>query len=94
MKTNNIPNIKEVRYWSFVLVKSFCRRNAFYTCGDVSDFDEMISFVKEHEPTTENLFIVARNIMEHSDAETNAYYAVSDIMVLLDRETVCLDYLF
>ena len=93
LNTNDIPEIAIMRYWFSDYVVMLCFNNKFYTRDDANDQCKMVNFVKTHEPTPENLYIVARDILEHSDAEINNRYAITDIMVLLDKETVILDFI-
>ena len=89
-----IPEIRKIEYWAPQLVQDFCVKNNMYTCGTNSDYTAMFVFVQHHEPTTENLYIVADDILKHSDDEVNRNFLVSDIMTFLMKRTVTLDYIF
>lgn len=93
MNTTNIPNIKEIRHWFAGYVVRLCLDYNFYTCNKGNDYNQMLDFVNTHEATKENLYIVARDILEHSDESINIRYIVTDIMALLEKHTVLLDYL-
>lgn len=88
----DIPTIKESRFWHSGLVREFCINNGFYTCGDNDEYSDMLCYVEGHNPTPENLYIVAKDILEHSDDDANGNFVISDIMMLLDKKTVCLDF--
>ena len=93
MTENKIPEIRKIEYWAPQLVYEFCVRNNMYTCGTNSDYTAMFTFIHQHEPTTENLYIVADNILKHSDDDATRNFLVSDIMTLLYKQTVTLDYI-
>lgn len=58
---------KENRGWSATKMMSMCIKNDRYTMGTVREYEEMLDFVSENEPTLENIEKVAINIVEHSD---------------------------
>ena len=84
--------ITESRWWSSQNVIDLCVRNNFYTCGSNREYESMLNFVREHEPTVQNLYKVANDILCHSNDETNNNYVVTDIMMLLEKNTVLVDY--
>ena len=84
--------ITESRWWSAQNVIDLCIRNNFYTCGCNREYEHMINYVREHEPTVTNLYLVANDILNHSDDEANNNYVVTDIMMMLEKNTVLVDY--
>ena len=92
METTTIPAIKKIEYWSPNAVQDFCIKCNMYTCGTNREYSEMFDFIRTHEPTTKNLYIVADNILKHSNDEVNNNFIVTDIMMLLEKNTVLIDY--
>ena len=62
-------NITETRSWFARDIRSLCIRNDYYTNGTVKEYEELLEFVDENEPTTENIYQAAYNIVEHSNLE-------------------------
>ena len=93
MTEKKIPEIKKIEHWVPQHVKDFCTENSLYSCGADSDYTAMLTFVKHHEPTTENLYIVAEDILKHSSDRANRVFIVSDIMTFLMKQTVVLNYI-
>lgn len=79
----SIPEITTTRHWSMEDVRSACVRNKFYTQGTCEQYDAMLDYVDGAEPTPENIYIVAKNICEHSENQT-----ITNIMFILEREAV------
>lgn len=79
--------ITSSRCWDYDSVRETCIRGQFYTCGTCKDYEAMLQFVEENEPTTENLFTVAVDIWNHSDSELEGF-TVENIMSRLEREAV------
>lgn len=65
----NIPTMKATRTWSFDSVRGCCITNDYYTNGSSHDYEEMLDFVHENEPTKENIYAVALDIAVHSNLE-------------------------
>lgn len=61
--------IKEKRIWHPGDVRMFCIRNEYYCGGCNEEYDRMLTFVRDNEPTVENIYKVAADIAEHSDIE-------------------------
>ena len=91
--SQTIPNIKKIEYWSAMLVQDFCIKNKLYTFGYSDEYTEMLRFIRKHEPTTENLYIAADNILKHSSDEAKCNFITSDIMSMLKKQTVTVDYI-
>lgn len=70
-------------WWSADSVRQSCIRNELYTCGDNDEYSAMLDYVRDNDPTDNNLLRVARDICEHSDGQT-----VTNIMYILYREAV------
>lgn len=68
-----------------------CIRNDFYTLGDTEEYNNMFDFIIHHEPTPDNIWIVANDIARHSDLESygqNDTENIESIMFLIEREAV------
>ncbi len=79
----NIPEIKETRIWDSDTVKYCCIRNEMYTCGSNKDYERMLDMVNQMIPTVDNLYVIAKDIAEHSDNQT-----ITTAMFLLMREAI------
>ena len=61
--------IRQVARWTASDIRSMCVRQNLYTMGDCEAYDKMLSFVRDTNPTMENMVVVANDILEHSDVE-------------------------
>lgn len=82
-KENKIPKIKTKRFWTTDKVMNVCIENGFYTCGTCKEYSNMLLLVVKLDPDTESLYIVAKDIVEHSKEQT-----ISNVMYLLERDAV------
>ena len=71
------------RFWNTQQVRQACINNDLYTRGSNEDYIEMFDMVRELEPTTENLYLVAKNIADHS-----ANQPITNVMFILENEAV------
>lgn len=78
-----VPEITETRCWDVDDVRSCCIKNELYTWGSNEDFERMLTMVFHSFPDNESLYIVAKDIAEHSDDQT-----VSNVMYLLAKDAV------
>lgn len=62
-----MTNYREEKRWSTESVRSMCIKNDRYTCGDCEEYQRMLNFVRDNEPTLENIEKVAEDIVNHSD---------------------------
>ena len=74
--------IIEKRVWFVDDIISVCIRNDLYTRGNTNDYDNMLNKVRENEPTVNNIYLVAKDILEHTK---NGEFTVVDIMNLLSK---------
>ena len=83
--TVKIPQIETFRHWTPDDVRAACIRNDLYTRGTNQEYMRMLSFVgvAAGGPTKNNMYLVAKDICEHSDDQT-----ISNVMFILERETV------
>ena len=71
------------RFWSTERVRQACIDNDLYTKGSNEDYIKMFDMVRELEPTNENLYLVAKNIYEHS-----AYQTITNVMFIFENDAV------
>lgn len=69
--------------WTAEEIRYFCMEEGYYTEGNVRDYEEMLLFVDHNDPTPENIYKVAKNILDHSDSEheRRIEYLMRDISV-------------
>ena len=86
------PKIKATRAWFAEEVREFCIKNGYYTAGDCAAYEKMLQFVSKQDPTTKNIYRVAKDIVDHSDPEYFEFVsdveALQNVMFLLDRDVV------
>lgn len=75
--------ITSKRMWSATGVRSACISNDLYTRGDNEAYSKMLGFVDGHQPTTEAIYRVAKDIADHSREQT-----ICNVMFILEREAV------
>lgn len=80
MKT---PEIKITRKWSLMSVRAACIKNDLYTCGDCEEYDHMLNWVERLYPNTENIYFIAKDIVEHSEDQT-----ISNVMFILEKDAI------
>lgn len=71
------------RRWDFNSVREACIRNDLYTRGTNEDYSAMLDMVERTEPTTKAMYLVAKDIQEHSFDQT-----ITNVMFILEREAV------
>lgn len=79
------PMIQTFRRWTPDRVRQACIRNDLYTRGTNEEYGRMLSYVGSADggPTTANLYLVAKDICEHSKNQT-----ITNVMFILEREAV------
>ena len=77
--------IKEVCKWDSEEIRSLCIRQRYYTRGNIESYSSMLEFVRENEPTLENMYWVAVDIVDHSD---DFMIDVEHVMFLISHEVV------
>lgn len=65
--TANEKTIRVSTTWTASRVRELCITQNYYTRGDNDDYEKMLQYVKKHNPNTETLYHVARDIVDHSD---------------------------
>ena len=76
-------NIKEIRNLPFDKLRSLCIRNNWYTRGTCEEYEALFNRLENENGnpihvTTEVLYSVAMDIMEHSKISDD--YSVADVM--------------
>ena len=77
------PKIKENRSWTIESVRRMCIHNNLYTRGDNDAYSAMLNYVRGKKPTVNSMYVVAKDICEHSEDQT-----VSNVMFMLANEAV------
>lgn len=63
------PKAIEHAVWLAEEIRNFCLEEGYYSEGKVREYEEMLNFVDQNKPTPENIYKVAKNILDHSDQE-------------------------
>lgn len=84
-KATSFGNVKIIskRSWSAMRVRVACIHNDLYTWGDNEAYSKMLGFVDTHAPTTEAMYLVAKDIANHSNEKR-----IAGIMFILESEAV------
>lgn len=82
-----IPKIIEKKMWIWDDVRRACIKNNLYTAGTNEEYDALAQIVTITKPTTSSIYLVAKDICEHSVGQT-----VSNIMFILANEAVTTTY--
>lgn len=82
-----MKTLTQKKHWNSDDVRRACIHNGWYTRGDNKAYYEMLEYVDTHEPTKENVYIVAMDINEHSRSNT-----VSNIMYCLEEDAIYTTY--
>ena len=79
--------IKEERYLTKMSVSTLCNDNHWYTHGTKAEFNEMVEPLGIDSPiTTETIYAIAKNIVEHSDMNHEKRYDILNVMSCLSDE--------
>lgn len=78
-----VPKIDAIRIWSPSKFREACVANRLYTRGDNEAYSRLLEWVWTVPPTLNNLYLAAEDICEHS-----AYSYISNVMYILENETV------
>ena len=57
------------RVWSSDSVRKACIKFDWYTCGNYTDYSNLLDFVDSHKPTDRNICRVVEDIFNHSDQD-------------------------
>lgn len=79
--------IRTERTWNSIDVRDMCISHSLYTQGDARAYEKMLNKVRELNPTPKSLYIIASDILKHSNPEL-AGDDVTSIMFLLEKEVV------
>lgn len=76
-------DITRIRRWYGFKVRAACIRNDLYTRGDNEAYSAMLDMVDRTPPTTKAMYLVAKDIAEHSKDQP-----ITNVMFILERECV------
>lgn len=88
LKTRKAYGIVLQERWSMDRVRNFCIEHDYYTCGDNDSYSKMLWYVEEHSknPTIDDLYTVAMDIMKHSDLGDS--YEITTMLYYLQNECI------
>ena len=75
--------ITKTESWSFESVRQCCIKNGFYTSGTNEDYFTMLRNVEILNPTTENIYNIAKDICAHSVGQN-----VENVMFCLAADAI------
>lgn len=78
-----MPEITVNRKWTVQSVMDVCIQNQLYTRGDSEQYGSMLDRVRNLYPSTENLYLIAKDIYEHSKEQT-----ITNVMFMLEKDAV------
>lgn len=78
-----MPEITVNRHWNVADLREACIRNNLYTRGTNEDYDHMFDHVRLFYPDFEALYLVAKDIYDHSVDQT-----ITNIMYIIENEVV------
>ena len=78
-----MPEITVNRMWTVQSVMGVCIQNQLYTKGDSEQYERMLDRVRNLYPSTENLYLIAKDIYEYSKEQT-----IANVMYLLEKDAV------
>lgn len=78
-----MPEITVNRMWTVQSVMDVCIQNQLYTKGDSEQYECLLDRVRNLYPSTENLYLIAKDIYEHSKEQT-----ITNVMYLLEKDAV------
>ena len=79
----DVVAITRNRMWDSDTVRRACIRNDLYTCGDNEAYSKMLDMVDRTGPTTKAMYLVAKDIQEHSFEQT-----ITNVMYILEHDAV------
>lgn len=62
--------IETIRKWSASDIRTLCIRNDYYTYGTNEDYESLFDFIRNNEPSLENVYHVAMDIVRHSNLDS------------------------
>lgn len=77
---------KMIGHWTTYDIRKMCIQNDFYTWGTEKQYSNMMNYVETHEPTTEAIEHVAKDIINHSSVEDD--FSITYVMYIIANEVV------
>lgn len=77
-----LPVIKEERLFSPEKVRTFCIKHKLFTNGTSKEYENLLCFCECNRATKVNIYLVANDIISHSDTE----YTAQALMYLLCKD--------
>lgn len=80
--------IDVITVWNASSVRVMCITHEWYTRGGNEAYAKMLAFVHDNEPTTENIYWVAKDIFDHSSEYMLDGADIGSIMYSIGAEVV------
>lgn len=81
--------IETIRKWNTSDIRSLCIRANYYTYGTNEDYENLFDFVRNNEPSLENVYHVAMDIVRHSNLDSHGQTETENIeSVMFEVEKV------
>lgn len=72
MTVKGLPKYREVKSIDFESVRGKCIEKRWYTRGTTKEYTALADYILDlEEVTTENLVVIANDILEHSETDYN-----------------------
>jgi hypothetical protein len=82
---DELPEIAEIVSWTVDDVRALCVRMNWYDAGTFQEYRNMLMRVERVMPTPGNIYLVARDILEHT---SDKFQYVENVMYELNRNAV------
>lgn len=79
-----VPHYERVEVWTASNIRTMCIEHDFYTCGTNSNYCDLLSFIDETEPTFNNVYAAAFDIVMHSDTMTLGCTMLGSIELVIE----------
>lgn len=87
--------LREEKMWYSEDVRTMCVNHHFYTHGDIRAYERMLNSIEDADPTIENIFTVAADIVNHTEPEYDEgshKWNIEHVMFLLNKEVIITTY--
>ena len=81
------PVLLTKRKWDAEGIRSMCVSHHFYMRGTVAQYTDMLNYVKENDPTPENIYNVANDILNYTDPNEDQTVTVDRLEQLKEITT-------
>ena len=92
LKQKGTRQISIYRTWDRETVEAMISVNDWFDKGHVRDYRDLMNFIEDHDPTIENILIVAERICINSDELRNDSESVELVMREIENHIVETDF--